>query len=136
MLVIIGMIVLSVHRPGRAAQRGVPARCHRVRQGWAIGYDTFTAQQRVVIGDRGGPANPTGMVNGPNTGTPLVLAARRGAMQGGWIADAAGGRKRRNAVAYLDSKRPAATAAVCLAMWTGRNGRRRRHVQGAASAMS
>lgn len=112
-LVIIGMIIGAI-AIGRDVQRN--AAYQRVAtefvQGWAIGYDTFTANNGLVIGDV--PANPTGMVNGI-TDTPLCLAALRGAMQAAGLRMPAGRAEGSETLSsYLDSNGIPQQLSVCF----------------------
>ena len=112
-LVIIGLIIGAV-TIGKDVQRN--ASYQRIAtefvQGWAIGYDTFSTNNGIVIADN--PANPTGMVNAV-TATPLCLNNLRGAMQAAGIAMPSGRSEgSETQAAYLDSHGLPQEMAICF----------------------
>lgn len=81
-------------------------------QGWAIGYDTFSSNNGIVIADNA--ANPTGFVNAANA-TPLCLVNLRTAMQVAGIGMPEGRAEGSETLAvYLDSSGTPQEMAICF----------------------
>jgi prepilin-type N-terminal cleavage/methylation domain-containing protein len=81
-------------------------------QGWAIGYDTFSSNNGIVIADNA--ANPTGFVNAANA-TPLCLVNLRTAMQTAGVRMPEGRAEGSETLAvYLDSSGTPQEMAVCF----------------------
>lgn len=112
-LVIIGIIIGAV-TIGRDVQR--TAAYQRIAtefvQGWAIGYDTFAANNGIVIADDA--TNPTGFVNAA-TATPLCLNNLRAAMQAAGVRMPSGRAEgSETQTAYLDSSGTPQEMAICF----------------------
>jgi prepilin-type N-terminal cleavage/methylation domain-containing protein len=112
-LVIIGIIIGAV-TIGRDVQR--TAAYQRIAtefvQGWAIGYDTFAANNGIVIADNA--TNPTGYVNAA-TATPLCLNNLRTAMQAAGVRMPSGRAEGSETLAvYLDSSGTPQEMAICF----------------------
>jgi prepilin-type N-terminal cleavage/methylation domain-containing protein len=112
-LVIIGIIIGAV-TIGRDVQR--TAAYQRIAtefiQGWAIGYDTFAANNGIVIADNA--TNPTGFVNAA-TGTPLCLVNLRTAMQTAGVRMPSGRAEGSETLTvYLDSSGTPQEMAICF----------------------
>jgi prepilin-type N-terminal cleavage/methylation domain-containing protein len=112
-LVIIGIIIGAV-TIGRDVQR--TASYQRIAtefvQGWAIGYDTFAANNGIVLADNA--TNPTGYVNAA-TATPLCLNNLRTAMQAAGVRMPSGRAEGSETLAvYLDSSGTPQEMAICF----------------------
>lgn len=112
-LVIIGIIIGAV-TIGRDVQR--TAAYQRIAtefvQGWAIGYDTFAANNGIVLADNA--TNPTGFVNAA-TATPLCLTNLRTVMQTAGVRMPSGRAEGSETQAvYLDSSGTPQEMAICF----------------------